>query len=149
MGWCSARGVLDHSDPKGTKMRMAWVFIAFLANGTAQFLQKYLHVIGLGAYQKPALITLYAAGAIFALLLLLGFHGRITRIEMLYGLGVGLASYAGNAALLRALGELPAYIVFPMVVGGPILTVAILSHFLFREHLGTPGKIGILCGFVA
>ncbi len=130
-------------------MRMIWVLIAFLANGSAQFLQKYLHVVGLGAYQKPALITLYTAGALFAVVLLLWFRGRLTRLEALFGIGVGLTSYAGNAALLRALGDTPAYIVFPMVVGGPILTVAILSRLLFGERLGTPGKIGILFGFMA
>ena len=58
-------------------------------------------------------------------------------------------SYAGNAALLRALGDVPAYVVFPMVVGGPILTVALISHFLLRERLGWSGKMGILCGFAA
>ena len=130
-------------------MRMAWVLLAFLSNGSAQFLQKYLHEGGLGTYQKTALVTLYTAGALFAVLLLFWFRGRFRRTEALFGIGVGLTSYAGNAALLRALGDTPAYVVFPMVVGGPILTVAILSHFLFRERIGAYDKIGILCGFVA
>ena len=130
-------------------MKIAWVLIAFLANGSAQFLQKYLHAIGLGGYQKTALITLYMAGALFAVLLLLSFRGRLARTEALFGLGIGLTSYAGNAALLRALGDTPAYVVFPMVVGGPILTVAILSRFLFHERIGTAGKVGIACGFIA
>jgi drug/metabolite transporter (DMT)-like permease len=128
---------------------MLWVLVAFLANGSAQFLQKYLHIIGLGAYQKTALITLYVAGAIFAVLLLVWFRGRLSRTEVLFGAGVGLTSYAGNAALLRALGDTPAYVVFPIVVGGPILAVAILSHLFFGERIGTAGKVGILCGFIA
>jgi drug/metabolite transporter (DMT)-like permease len=130
-------------------MRMTWVLLAFLANGSAQFLQKYLHAIGLGNYQKSALITLYAAGALFAIFLLLQFKGRITRSELLFGLGVGLGSYAGNASLLRALGDLPAYVVFPMVVGGPILTVALFSQLFLGEQLSRWGKIGILCGCAA
>lgn len=130
-------------------MRMTWVLLAFLANGMAQFLQKYLHAVGLGGYQKPALVTLYAAGALFAVFLLLQFKGRVTRQEILFGLGVGLGSYAGNAALLRALGDLPAYVVFPMVVGGPILTVALFSRLFLGERLGASGKVGILCGFAA
>ncbi len=130
-------------------MRMAWVAIAFLANGSAQFLQKYLHAIGLGAYQKTALVTLYVAGALFAVLLLVWFRGRLSPREALFGMGVGLASYAGNAAMLRALGDTPAYIVFPMAVGGPILAVAIVSRLLFGERIGPYGKVGILCGFIA
>jgi drug/metabolite transporter (DMT)-like permease len=128
---------------------MIWVLIAFLSNGSAQFLQKYLHAAGLGSYQEPALITLYAAGSLFAVALLWRFQGRLTRREIGFGAGVGLASYAGNAALLRALGETPSYIVFPMVVGGPILTVALFSHFVLRERLRWSGKLGIVCGFAA
>ena len=127
-------------------MKMGWVLLAFLANGTAQFLYKYLHAVGLGDYQKPALVTLYIAGSLFALLLLLRFKGKITRREIIFGLGVGVGSYAGNAALLRALGELPAYVVFPMVVGGPILTVAAFSQLFLWDRLGWSGKVGILCG---
>ena len=113
------------------------------------FFTKYLHAVGLGDYQKPALVTLYMAGSLFALLLLLQFKGRITRTEVIFGLGVGIGSYAGNAALLRALGELPAYVVFPMVVGGPILTVALFSQLFLGDRLGWSGKVGILCGFAA
>src|SRR3954451_7143152 len=126
MGRSCTRGGGHPPDSEGAAMRIAWVLVAFLANGSAQFLQKYLHAIGLGAYQKSALITLYAAGALFAVVLLLWFRGRLSRIEALFGAAIGLTSYAGNAALLRALGDTPAYVVFPMVVGGPILTVAIL-----------------------
>jgi drug/metabolite transporter (DMT)-like permease len=128
---------------------MAWVLLAFLANGTAQFLYKVLHAVGLGDLQKPALVTLYVAGSLFALMLLVQFKGKVNRSEILFGLGVGLGSYAGNAALLRALGDLPAYVVFPMVVGGPILTVALFSQLFLGDRLGWSGKLGILCGFVA
>lgn len=130
-------------------MRIVWLLTAFLANGMAQFLQKYLHAVGLGSFQKPALIMIYISGALFALVLLAGFHGRISRSETLFGIGVGLSSYAGNAALLRALGNSPAYVVFPLVVGGPILTVAAFSHLFLRERLSATGKIGLACGLVA
>jgi drug/metabolite transporter (DMT)-like permease len=130
-------------------MRMGWVLLAFLANGTAQFLYKVLHAVGLGDYQKPALVTLYVAGSLFALLLLVQFKGKVTRREVVFGVGVGLGSYAGNAALLRALGELPAYVVFPMVVGGPILTVALFSRIVLGDRLGRSGALGILFGFAA
>lgn len=130
-------------------MRILWLLTAFLANGLAQFLQKYLHAAGLGSYQKSALIMIYASGAMFGLLLLIGFRGRIAKAEVLFGVGVGLSSYAGNAALLRALGDTPAYVVFPLVVGGPILTVAAFSHFFLRERLSLAGKMGLACGLVA
>jgi drug/metabolite transporter (DMT)-like permease len=36
-----------------------------------------------------------------------------------------------------------------MVVGGPILTVALFSRVFLVERLGASGKVGILCGFAA
>ena len=130
-------------------MSIVWILIAFFSNGVAQFLQKYLHAAGLGSYQKPALILMYVSGALFALALLAGFHGKLSRNEILFGIGVGITSYAGNAALLRALGSAPAYVVFPLVVGGPIITVAAFSHLFQGERLSTTGKMGLLFGVVA
>ena len=130
-------------------MRILWLLTAFLSNGLAQFLQKYLHAVGLGSYQKPALILIYASGALFALILLAGLHGRISRSEAVFGIGVGLTSYAGNAALLQALGRSPAFVVFPLVVGGPILTLAACSHFFLGERLSATGKTGLACGLTA
>ena len=130
-------------------MSIVWILTAFLSNGIAQFLQKYLHAVGLGAYQQPALILIYISGALFALALMAGFRGRLGRMETVFGIGVGLSSYAGNAALLRALGNTPAYVVFPLVVGGPIITVAAFAHIFQRERLGLAGKLGLLCGVVA
>ena len=131
------------------KRGMLWLTVGFLGNGFAQFLQKYLHAIGLGQYQTSALVVMYLAGTLFALLLTVGFETRVARIELLSGLGVGLCSYFGNLSVLRALGYLPAYSVFPIVVGGPIVLVALFSKFFLGEHLNRSTNLGILCGVVA
>jgi drug/metabolite transporter (DMT)-like permease len=128
---------------------MLWLMIGFLGNGFAQFLQKYLHAVGLGAYQGAALIAMYATGALFALVLMLAFRGGVRRGEVVSGVGVGLCSYLGNFAVLRALGYLPAYSVFPIVVGGSILVVALSSWLILGERLGGSAKWGILCGILA
>ena len=131
-------------------MRQAnlWIAVGFAGNGLAQFLQKYLHAAGLGAYQASALITMYAAGVLFAGVLLVARRGRLRGKELMAGLAVGLCSYAGNFAVLRALGHLPAYTVFPIVVGGPIVLVAFYS-WLRGERLSVRAKSGILCGILA
>ena len=126
-----------------------WLGFGFLSNGLAQFFMKYLHVIGLGAYQAAALIVMYAAGALFALGLLAGFHGRVRRGELIAGAAVGPCSYLGNYATFRALGSLPAYTVFPIVVGGPIVAVALYVWLVHGERTNWSAKLGIVCGFIA
>jgi drug/metabolite transporter (DMT)-like permease len=131
------------------KQATVWLMVGFLGNGLAQFLQKYLHEIGLSAYQRSALITMYGAGSLFALALMISFRGRVGRGEVVSGVGVGLCSYMGNFAVLRALGYLPAYSVFPIVVGGSILVVALCSWLIFGERLSGSAKWGIFCGVLA
>jgi drug/metabolite transporter (DMT)-like permease len=128
---------------------MLWLAAGFVGNGFAQFLQKYLHAAGLGHYQASALIAMYATGSLFALALLAGFQGRLRGIEFASGLGIGLCSYLGNFAVLRALGDLPAYTVFPVVVGGPIILVALYSWLIMGERRSWQARAGIGCGLVA
>lgn len=128
---------------------MIWLLLAFLGNGLAQFFQKFLHASGLGHLQAPALIMMYVAGSLIAWALMIGFKGRIGRKEMLAGGGVALCSYAGNFAVLRALGTLPAYTVFPLVVGGSIAVVALVSWLLLGEKLSPAGKLGVGAGIAA
>ena len=131
------------------KRGLLWLMAGFLGNGLAQFLQRYLHAAGLGAYQASALVAMYAAGAVFAAALLAGFRGRVGRAEIIAGAGLGLFSYLGNFAVLRALGHLPAYTVFPIVVGGPILLVAVVARLFFAERLSRTLQWGIACGVAA
>ncbi len=131
------------------KRTMLWLSFGFLGNGVAQFLQKYLHATGLGAYQASALIAMYAAGGLFALALLAGFKGRVGLVELGAGLGVGVCSYLGNFAVLRSLGYLPAYTIFPIVVGGPILLVALYSWLVRGERLSRSARLGIFCGLIS
>jgi drug/metabolite transporter (DMT)-like permease len=126
-----------------------WLALGFIGNGFAQFLQKYLHVSGLGGFQPSALILMYCTGTLFGFLLMIGFRGKVTLLEVLFGLGVGACSFAGNFAVLRALGFLPAYTVFPIVVGGPILAVALISSMLMRQRLSRTAVWGIICGVLS
>lgn len=131
------------------KRGLLWLACGFTANGLAQFLQKYLHGAGLGSYQASALIAMYAAASLLGLAMVLGFKGRLGAAEILGGLGVGVCSYTGNLAVLRALGYLPAYTVFPIVVGGPIMVVALYSRLFAGERLGGRARAGIVCGLAA
>lgn len=128
------------------KSGLGWLAVGFLGNGLAQFFQKHLHASGLGEHQASTLVIMYLAGAAFALLITLWFRGRVGQPERLAGLGVGFCSYAGNFAVLRALGELPAYVVFPVVVAGPILIVALFSALVLGEQLSKSAIAGVLCG---
>jgi len=128
---------------------MVWLIIGYISNGLAQFFQKYLQAQGLGAYIPSALIMMYLACLIIGVPLYLIFHGKISRTELVWGLALGICSFGGNFTIIKALRYLPAYTVFPIAVGGPIVVVAVCSWLFFREQLTRSAKWGIVCGTVA
>lgn len=128
---------------------MIWLLIAYIFNGLAQFFEKYLQVHGFGAYVPSALILTYAVGVAAGIPILLLSRGKVSRAELFWGAGVGVCSFGGNFSVLSALRLLPAYTVFPVVIGGPIVMVAICSRLLLGERLNTSAKCGIVCGIIA
>ena len=128
---------------------MLWLIIAYFANGLAQFFEKSLQAQGLGAYVPSALIMMYCVGGVIGFPLYLIFRGKISRTELVYGLGVGICSFAGNFSIIQALKYLPAYTTFPIAVGGSIVVVAVCSWLFFGEHLSASAKWGVVCGIVA
>lgn len=128
---------------------MLWLVMAYFSNGLAQFFQKSLQAQGLGAYVSSALIMMYLAGAVIGIPLYIIFRGKLTRTELTWGLAIGICSFSGNFSIIKALKSLPAYKVFPIAVGGPIVVVAVLSWLFFGERLTTSAKWGIVCGAVA
>jgi multidrug transporter EmrE-like cation transporter len=128
---------------------MIWLIIAYFATGLAQFFQKSFQVRGLGAYVLAGLTMMYCAGVVIGVPLHWIFRGRISRTELVFGLGVGICSFTGNFSIIQALKYLPAYTVFPIAVGGAIVVVAICSWLFLGEQLSASGKWGVVCGTVA
>lgn len=128
---------------------MFWIALGFLGNGFAQFFQKYLHALGLGSYQAVALLLMYFVGLLFAIALLKANRAVLSRQSIWSGSLTAVASYIGNYAVLQALGTLPAHVVFPLIVGGPILLVAAWQYFFDRFSLSTRRIAGLVCGLFA
>ena len=128
---------------------MLWLVMAYFSNGLAQFFQKSLQAQGLGDYVSSALIMMYLASLVIGIPLYWIFHGRISRTELAWGLAVGACSFGGNFCIIKALKSLPAYTVFPIAVGTPIVVVAVCSWLLFGERLTASAKWGVVCGLAA
>jgi hypothetical protein len=92
---------------------------------------------------------MYFAGLLFALALLTASRSALSWQSIRPGVVTAMASYVGNYAALQGLSTLPAHVVFPLIVGGPILLVA-MWQYLF-DHLSlSPRKIaGFACGLLA
>lgn len=65
-----------------------------------------------------------------------------------YGALAAGGSVAGNLFTLKALGQLPETIVFPISLTGPIIGALLISLLVFKEKIKTLGYAGIVLGIV-
>jgi drug/metabolite transporter (DMT)-like permease len=65
------------------------------------------------------------------------------------GLFLGIPNYFSSYFLLKALGLIPAYVVFPFINIGIIILSALAGYLLFKEELGPKKVLLILLGILA
>jgi multidrug transporter EmrE-like cation transporter len=124
------------------------MMVAFLFNGLCTFGIRILAGLGLADRYTPSYLALwYLSGAVFLLIPFLRSGVRANWTEVALGCGLGLCSWGGQTALGLALAQgLPGNVVFPVVLAGGLFIVVAAGVMIFKESLGTAGKLGILLG---
>jgi len=64
-------------------------------------------------------------------------------------IGAGVGTSLGSLTLMNSLCKLPAHLVYPIVNGGIIAILSILSRIVFKEKQSARGKVGITIGVLA
>jgi multidrug transporter EmrE-like cation transporter len=82
------------------------------------------------------------------------FYILVTRqnpkgMDILWGLVLGVPNFFSSYFLLKALAEIPAYVVFPFINIGIIIITALTGRLLFKEELGSKKIALILLGIIA
>lgn len=81
------------------------------------------------------LIMVFLSAMVWSWLYVFFTRHHISVRDVLKGLFLGIPNYGATFFLLLTLETIPAYIAFPFVNIGSIITSALLSHFYFKEHL--------------
>lgn len=130
---------------------MQAVTAVFLTNGFVMLLMQYLPKSGdTKGYAVPCLALMCGTGLIFTLLQKGDFKQATTAKfrfgSVAAGLIAGLFWAAGLTTQVLAVPLVPGYILFPVIAGANTLLVTIISRYVFKEHIGRRGMIGIgLC----
>ena len=120
--------------------------LAFFANGFCLLVGKILTESGLSSFILLYLLIFYAIGFFYSLLFSLKNRMVPAKKDVLIGAGAGIGSFFGSLFLLLALKKIPGSIVFPIAIGGNLVTVSLLSILIFKERLGIKGILGIISG---
>lgn len=121
------------------------LFFLFILFGTIDASLKYFKIRFPDTDHTIFLITLFYSALVWSWLYILLHKRKIRVLHVLTGLVLGVPNFFSSFFVLAALSRgVPAYVTFPFINIGVILTSAILGKFLFGEKLS--GKRVILIG---
>jgi len=114
-----------------------------LAGGGGDAMSKVFEQMGNPTLSEQFLFYTFAAALILCAALAVYKKERPGLRDLFFGLLVGIPNYFSARFLLKALGHLPAVIVYPTYSVATIVTVTLAGLVFFRERLGKRQKIAI------
>ncbi len=121
--------------PAQSKVYLLPLVLTLLLNGTADAMSKVFNQLGRRQDDGLFMFYIFLFAGLATLVLLLRERQTITRRDVFFGILAGVPNFLSSRLLLAALGELPAFLVYPSYSVGVILVISVASFFLFRERL--------------
>ena len=119
------------------------LLLLLLLGGGGDAMSKIYEEFGNPALSEHFLFFLFAVALILCIGLMLYKKERLGWKDLVFGLLVGVPNYFSARFLLKALGYLPAVIVYPTYSVATICVVTLTGLVFFREKLGKRQKIAI------
>ena len=127
-----------------------WIVLSlFIPAGASSTMSKLVHEVGLDDYRSAYLFVLYISATVLSGAVFYFKRDKISRVEVLIGVLLGLCNVSGVWSLLIALSQLKGVVAFPFMSSGAVIIVTILSTVIWKEHLPLRGVFGILCAAAA
>ncbi len=95
------------------------------------------------------LVVIFGAAAVWSWLYLLIKRIKIKRQDVVAGIVLGIPNFFSTHFLLLALETIPAYVTFPFVNLGLIISSGLVGHLFFKEHLSLKKASLMLLGMLA
>lgn len=124
---------------------LLWISVAFGLNGIPQIAQASAVRLAAVNYWLFLFIIFFSGGLVYAIAL------GVRRIPVpgkawIFGAFAAAGSVAANLFTLKTLETIPATVVFPVTLTGPVIGGVLLSRFVFREKMDRIAWFGILAG---
>jgi len=149
IGFCMAVAaiILINMETEQTVMEFRLgLLLLLLGGGCADAMSKIYEELGTPALSSQFLLYTFAVAFLLCVGLMCYKKQRVGRMELLFGLLIGIPNYFSARFLLLALEQLPAVIVYPTYSVATILVVTLTGVLLFRERLGKRqyGALGMI-----
>ena len=124
------------------------LLLTLLLNGTSDAMSKVFTQLGRRQDDGLFMFYIFLFAGLATLMILVKERRPPTGRDIFFGVLVGVPNFLSSRLLLAALAELPAFLVYPSYSVGVILTISVISFFLFRERLNgrQMGAAGMILG---
>lgn len=136
----------DENKKEDTTINVAYIFLIlfFLLSGIADSTTTVFNHMSIPELNGFFLLFVFGSAFMFALILLIIKHEKISIYDILFGLVIGVPNYFSSFFTLKALETVPAQIVYPTFCVGTIMIVTLFGVLAFKERLKLKDYIGIL-----
>ena len=103
--------------------------------GMADGMSKIYQELGKDRFEELFLVFTFVIAFLLSLVLIVKERQKVTKNELFYGAMLGIPNYFSARFLLKALGEIPAVVVYPTFSIGTIAVITLTGMFAFKEKL--------------
>lgn len=109
--------------------------VLMLSGGVTDSMAKIYEVVGAAEMNNRYLLFTFAVALILCTALCAVKRQRLTAMDALFGLAIGVPNYFSAKFLLRSLESVPAVVAYPTFSVGTIVLVTVAGVLMFREKL--------------
>jgi multidrug transporter EmrE-like cation transporter len=120
-------------------------FIFGFLDSAMKFFKLKFPIVDDGAF----LIFIFGSALVWGWFYILVTRQNPKGMDIFWGIVLGVPNFFSSYFLLKALAEIPAYVVFPFINIGIIIITALTGRLLFEEELGRKKIILIILGVIA
>ena len=120
-----------------------------LAGGAADTMPKVFEAVGNPAHEEAFILTTFATALAVCLAMLLRAHERPTAVDVACGAMLGTFNFFSTDLMLRALMELPAYVVYTGFSMGVVLLTYAVNALVMHERLDQRDHVAIALVLIA
>jgi multidrug transporter EmrE-like cation transporter len=120
-----------------------------LAGGSCDAMSKVFEELGNPVLENQFLFYTFICAFLMAAGLAMFRKEKPGKIDVLYGILIGVPNYFSARFILRSLTQISAVIVYPTYSVGTIIVVTLIGMLFFKEKLGKKQKIALTAILIA
>ena len=124
--------------------KKCWLAILLLTSGFADTMANVFDKVGQTTYKNFYLFCTFLIALLIAIIIAKKKKQKITKMDLLFGLFIGIPNYYSARFLLLSLGSVPAIVVYPIFSVGTIIITSLIGFVFFNEKLNNYKKCALL-----